>query len=66
MKCDRCKQEVGGAVFATFSEGVYVVNAGAWAKYANPGETIVCDNCMWADARYKADHGDSVPYRKTS
>lgn len=32
--------------------GYYVVNKKPWSKFADPGETHVCDNCMWADDRY--------------
>lgn len=58
--CDRCQKMVPGYVGGPMSAGVYVVEGenNQWAKYANPGERIVCDQCMWKDPRYIAVYGN--------
>jgi hypothetical protein len=59
MKCDRCKQPFDGDKGPDFTAGYYEVGptGKAWGQYANPGEIIACDACMWADPRYIAAHG---------
>lgn len=55
--CSRCGQQVDGYSGQGFTAGYYNVQAGShWAKYANEGETCVCDACMWADPRYLKDY----------
>lgn len=53
--CDRCRKTVEGMRGPRYTAGFY--DAEAWVKYTNPGEKIICDNCMWSDARYQADYG---------
>lgn len=58
IHCDRCHQDKEGGIEAEMSWGAYFVAAGSgWEKFANPGETVVCDACMWADPRYIATYG---------
>ena len=67
MTCDRCKKTFDGdkvetpeiAAAAYFTCGYYEVgpSAKAWGQFANPGENIVCDACMFADPRYIAVYG---------
>lgn len=62
IQCDRCHEWVDGEVHENFSCGVYVTSGeGYWSRFANPGEDIVCDNCMWADPRYIALYGPRPP-----
>ena len=57
--CDRCKASVEGYEGPEATGGFYGVREpGPWAKYARPGETKVCDDCMWSDPGYIADYGD--------
>lgn len=53
--CDRCRRPVEGFLpdEGGMSAGVYV----GWTEYMNPGELVVCDQCMWADSRYRAIYG---------
>ena len=56
--CDRCKKAVDGDEGEGFTAGFYYVAPPSWwAKYARPYETIVCDECMWADPGYRKDYG---------
>ena len=58
VQCDRCKKQVNGIKTETATGGFYeVANPLGWGKYADPGEKIVCDNCMWNDPRYIAVYG---------
>ena len=58
VKCDRCKAYVNGMETKSATGGFYKVGAGtAWAKFANEGESIVCDACMFDDPRYIAIYG---------
>lgn len=54
--CSRCGKTVDGLQSKYGTGGFYRVSEGHWAKYANLGEIEVCDSCMWADPRYKADY----------
>ena len=64
--CDRCKQEIEGLEdkaktplgFAT--AGFYRAKHG-WDVYMNDGESVVCDDCMFADPRYQAEYGKPFP-----
>lgn len=57
--CDRCFNRIEGLEDAgTATSGFYKVGAGTeWSKYANSGESILCDACMFNDPRYIADYG---------
>jgi hypothetical protein len=57
LHCDRCHKKFEGDEGEHFTAGFYIVDRGCWAKYANPFETVLCDECMWADPRYIADYG---------
>lgn len=59
--CDRCKQKISGDEGATFTSGFYYVSSGYWARFARPYETVVCDDCMFADPGYIAIYGDRRP-----
>lgn len=55
--CDRCATPINGSRGDTFTAGFYDVReGGCWAKYANPGELVICDFCMQHDPRYVADY----------
>lgn len=58
LVCDRChKEQPDSYVGDVFSAGVYITNPGSmWHQYANRGENIVCDACMWADPSYRWDY----------
>ncbi len=57
--CDRCKKTIHGMKNELATGGFYEVGptGKAWGEFANPGENIVCDDCMWHDPRYIAVHG---------
>ena len=60
--CDRCRKDVKGLIYrgeATFkgTAGFYHVTDNNWCKFANPGESIVCDECMFQDSRYQEIYG---------
>ncbi len=58
--CDRCNKEVQGIkVEGVATGGFYEVGPTGepWGRFANPGETIVCDDCMCHDPRYIAVYG---------
>lgn len=58
VHCDRCKKKIEGEWIDGYTCGFYdVAPPSSWAKYSNPYETVVCDECMWADPRYIADYG---------
>lgn len=56
-KCSRCDQPIADFKPPAdgFTAGYYV--AAAWPKYANAGEVLICDKCMWADPVYILDYG---------
>jgi hypothetical protein len=61
LHCDRCHKKFDGEIWADGSAGCYVVDSGYWHRYARPYETVICDECMWADPRYIADYGAPDP-----
>jgi hypothetical protein len=62
--CSRCNVsiEVETDPDEIFTRGYYDVrptdSPAGWDKFANPGETILCDACMWRDPRYIEVFGD--------
>jgi hypothetical protein len=34
--------------------------ATAWSRYANSGEILICDSCMWSDPAYIVDYGPNA------
>ncbi len=63
--CQRCLCVIEGAAtirkdgLAIGTSGYYLTPAGSyWSKYANEGENIVCDQCMWNDDRYIQVYGN--------
>lgn len=55
--CSRCGAKLPHfEPAAEMTAGYYV--AAAWCKFTNPGETYVCDRCMWSDQRYIAVYGE--------
>lgn len=63
--CSRCRRRVAGfrrPRADRFTIGYYVVAPPAWwARFARPGERIVCDACMWVDPGYVAVYGRRSP-----
>lgn len=64
ITCNRCGQEVNGSKSENFTAGYYEVWEGScWHKYAQLGEKVICDSCMWKDAKYIEDYG-VIPQEK--
>jgi hypothetical protein len=62
MVCSRCLAKIDGEKItlphgAEVTLGYYEVAAGYWHKFAEPGEVLLCDACMWADPRYQTIYG---------
>lgn len=57
VTCDRCKKTVAGLWTDFATSGFYQCAAGHWSNLVNPGESIICDECMHADPRYLAVYG---------
>jgi hypothetical protein len=55
IHCDRCHLEVEGSIDQPMSAGVYVVTG--WQEFMDQGEYVICDQCMWADERYRKIYG---------
>ncbi|MEK6860575.1 MAG: hypothetical protein AABY07_01265 [Nanoarchaeota archaeon] len=56
--CDRCKEKIeGGWETYNFTAGFYRIGANQWEEFGNPGEEIICDNCMHKDHRYIEKNG---------
>jgi hypothetical protein len=57
VKCDRCGKDFEGEFWEQYgmTSGYYL--AEAWQAFCNEGETIVCDECMWKDERYRKVYG---------
>ncbi len=64
--CDRQKHWVDGYTdpITGSSAGVYVTRDSYWSQFASPEEQIVCEECMWADPRYRSAY-PNYPYRRT-
>ena len=54
ITCDRCKLEVKDFIIGEASTGSFyqVRYPGYWSKFANEGESEICDSCMHKDERY--------------
>lgn len=65
--CDRCGKTVEGLhspateTSMGMTAGYYDTSGQPWSDFVDPGERIICDDCMWADARYIAVYGDNRP-----
>lgn len=63
VECSRCHQTVEGQEFDAPEGGIggtsgfYRLDE-YWAQFANEGETILCDSCMWHDPRYQEVYGE--------
>ena len=63
VECSRCHKTVDGVEFEAApgvpggTAGFYRLDA-YWGKFADEGETILCDSCMWHDPRYQAVYGE--------
>jgi hypothetical protein len=55
--CDRCKKEVDGFEDGVMTAGFYRIED-SWKEYANEGEKIICDDCMFKDERYIKVYGN--------
>lgn len=60
--CSRCREKVADARPPEhgFTIGYYILE-GYWSQFANIGEEILCDRCMWADDRYIKIYGHVTP-----
>lgn len=60
-RCDRCLQAIDDFTPPSgdgFTAGYYsILPGGYWQQFANLGERVVCDVCMWLDPRYIAVYG---------
>lgn len=62
--CDRCGKTIEGLHYSAenglpgSTAGYYDTTGKPWSDFANEGERVVCDACMWVDARYQAVYGD--------
>jgi hypothetical protein len=62
--CARCKDRFPKSKSA-FTAGYYDCSGDSyWAKFVNPGEDIVCDECIWATESYQKIYGDAALNRK--
>lgn len=62
IKCDRCGEFKEGAHEQGFmTAGCYDVSGpvipGSWANARRQGESLICDDCMWADPWYIGVYG---------
>lgn len=57
--CDRCEKSIEGFQSEGATAGFYKTDPSQnWHKYAHDsGERIVCDACMLASPKYRADYG---------
>lgn len=55
VQCDRCGKLVEGIICedGSCTGGYYNVEEGYWHLFARWDESIVCDNCMFADPKYQ-------------
>jgi len=67
VKCDRCGKMIDGIRTETATAGFYAVGPTGepWGNYANSGEIIVCDTCMWKDPRYLKDYSHMKSSKET-
>ena len=61
VTCDRCGKQIRGLRTEDMTAGFYDTSGHTWGQYANDGELVVCDDCMWSDPRYIAVYGDNRP-----
>lgn len=63
--CDRCHRTVEGFESPNAVIGFYrMADYGPWSRFARPGETLVCNDCMWADPGYSALYQTHRAWRK--
>ena len=56
VECSECGIYLAKSEGPT-TAGYYDVSSGQWAEYAKPGQTILCDKCMWATPGYISAYG---------
>jgi hypothetical protein len=58
VQCDRCKKMVDGIEDTYSTGGFYRITKGDyWEKFANDGEKVICNQCMFTDERYIQKYG---------
>lgn len=62
-RCDRCKEPIPDfePPVDGMTAGYYDVTGGYWARFANDGESVLCDRCMWSDPAYLAERQEPHP-----
>lgn len=50
--CSRCGVTAIGHEDEHATAGFYRVDGDTWGRYARPGESVLCEPCMWADPAY--------------
>lgn len=65
VTCDRCGKVVHGIIDEFYLDktikvtgGFYDVTDEYWSQFARWEEERICDDCMFADPKYKAIYGD--------
>jgi hypothetical protein len=57
ITCSRCDAQIEESGFPDMTAGYYDCRTGYWHKFALPGETFLCDACMFKDEKYIAVYG---------
>jgi hypothetical protein len=57
VECSECGLWLAKSENHGFTCGYYDTSSGQWADYAKPGQTILCDRCMWATEGYQKVYG---------
>jgi hypothetical protein len=62
VKCDRCKRIIDGIEDDYCTGGFYRITPGTyWARFADQGEEVICQDCMLQDERFIAVYGKKGP-----
>jgi hypothetical protein len=58
LNCPRCALPIHGWESNGATAGFYYTHEGTyWNRYANRGEDVLCDECMFRDPSYRWDYG---------
>jgi hypothetical protein len=61
VQCSRCEKRMEAFTDGGMTCGYYLAAAAPWKKYANVGDVVICDRCMWNDPLYIDDYGVTPP-----
>jgi hypothetical protein len=59
--CDRCGKTINGMEKPGYYTAGFYRRDDFWGQFMNSGEQVLCDACMYADPRHRAEYPPPSP-----